>query len=78
MTQRAKRKAEAKGAGGGPVTRGSRGGEGTLSRMLYCFCVRSRWERDSAEGVDERRRERDGRYRLLEICIFVGHTSLPR
>jgi len=22
--------------------------------MLYCFCVRSKWEKDSAEGVDER------------------------
>jgi len=56
----------------------SQGGDGTPSRMLYCFCVRSKWEKDSAEGVDERQCERDSHYRLLEICIFVGHTSLPR
>lgn len=30
------------------------------------------------EGVGGRRCEREDRYRLLEICIFVGHTSLPR
>lgn len=32
----------------------------------------------TTEGAEEERRcEREG-YRLLEICIFVGHTSLPR
>lgn len=78
MTHRVKQETETKGDSGRLERGRRRGGEGTLSRMLYCFCVRSRWERDGAEGADERRGERDGRYRLLEICIFVGHTSLPR
>jgi len=56
--------------------------ETSPSCTLYCFCVRlSRREKDRAEGVRDTVRgrcEREDRYRLSEICIFVGHSSLPR
>lgn len=55
-------------------------GKLTLSAVLFLYPGCSR-ERDT-EGSKERegregRRAREG-YRLLEICIFVGHTSSAR
>ncbi|KYN16121.1 hypothetical protein ALC57_11646, partial [Trachymyrmex cornetzi] len=44
---------ETKRDSGGPGQE-DQGGDGTPSRMLYCFCVRFKWEKYSAEGVDER------------------------
>ena len=50
--------------------------------MLYCFCIPLLFVEQRQRKLEEREKERwtkrEKRYRLLEICIFVGHTSSAR
>lgn len=48
--------------------------------LWYCFCIPLCEQRQIVGRKEERSREERERkgYRLLEICIFVGHTSSAR
>lgn len=48
--------------------------------LWYCFCIPLCEQRQIVRRKEERSREKRERrgYRLLEICIFVGHTSSAR
>lgn len=57
-----------------------RGWAGGTPSCACCIVSVSECERGTAGGCWRTAvvRVREARYRLLEICIFVGHTSLPR
>lgn len=73
------RKGDGENSDGQRGTKAEREREGKRT-FSYCFCIPLCEQRQIVGRKEERSREERERkgYRLLEICIFVGHTSSAR